>query len=405
MPHTILAVDDSATMRKVLEITFEGSEFRLVTADSAATALDKVRAESPDLVIADLSLLPADGYELCGTIKQAQPKLPVLLLSSKHNPFDEGKGAVADDHIDKPFDTQIMTDKVRKMLEGAPARAADAERPTTETPPAFGKPEAPARAATPAHTPAAGPLGGLRKIGVPDTQRPGSPATPRLGATPLPGAAGSRAPHLTVPARRTMAFGSPQVPADLAATRPGAGPGLGRTLPLPSKSDQAASHALGRGATRSPAASVLAEAPPMTSPLGTPGLRQKARVGAETLPGVKVAEEQKRVAEAAAAPAHPVRPAWPLEPPARRAAPEPTPAPTPVAADEEPAPAASSPAAIAPALDAEVSAKVAALGLTAEQAAAVVALSRELVERVVWEVVPPLAELMIKEELARLTRD
>jgi len=45
------------------------------------------------------------------------------------------------------------------------------------------------------------------------------------------------------------------------------------------------------------------------------------------------------------------------------------------------------------------------LGLTPAQIDGVLALSREIVERVVWEVVPSLAETLIKEELARLTKE
>jgi hypothetical protein len=45
------------------------------------------------------------------------------------------------------------------------------------------------------------------------------------------------------------------------------------------------------------------------------------------------------------------------------------------------------------------------LGLTSAQAEAVLALSRELVERVVWEVVPQMAETLIKEEITRLTKE
>jgi DNA-binding response OmpR family regulator len=108
---TILAVDDSATMRKCLEITFAGTEFNLVVVASAQEALEKVKTVQPDLVIADVSLPPNDGYELCSTIKLAAPGLPVLLLSSKHNPFDAGRGAQADDHLDKPFDSQILQDR------------------------------------------------------------------------------------------------------------------------------------------------------------------------------------------------------------------------------------------------------------------------------------------------------
>ena len=49
--------------------------------------------------------------------------------------------------------------------------------------------------------------------------------------------------------------------------------------------------------------------------------------------------------------------------------------------------------------------KLGELGLSPQQIDAVVALSREVVERVVWEVVPQLAETLIKEEIARLTRE
>jgi hypothetical protein len=49
--------------------------------------------------------------------------------------------------------------------------------------------------------------------------------------------------------------------------------------------------------------------------------------------------------------------------------------------------------------------KLVDLGLTAEQVAGVLLLSREIVEKVVWEVVPVLAETMIREEIKRLTND
>lgn len=51
-----------------------------------------------------------------------------------------------------------------------------------------------------------------------------------------------------------------------------------------------------------------------------------------------------------------------------------------------------------------MSAKLETLGLSQTQIEAVLALSRDVVERVVWEVVPVLAETLIKEELARLTK-
>jgi hypothetical protein len=53
----------------------------------------------------------------------------------------------------------------------------------------------------------------------------------------------------------------------------------------------------------------------------------------------------------------------------------------------------------------ELARKLDELGLSRTQADAVLALSREIVEKVVWEVVPQLAEAIIKEEIARLTKE
>jgi hypothetical protein len=49
--------------------------------------------------------------------------------------------------------------------------------------------------------------------------------------------------------------------------------------------------------------------------------------------------------------------------------------------------------------------KLQELGLTSDQVQGVLSLSRDVVEQVVWEVVPTLAETLIKEEIARLTSD
>jgi len=113
--------------------------------------------------------------------------------------------------------------------------------------------------------------------------------------------------------------------------------------------------------------------------------------------------------------------AAPAEKPAAAAAPAAKPAPAaekpaPVAAAEKPAPIAEKPvpakpaapapvaAAAASAVNGQMAGKLGDLGLSPQQTDAILALSREVVERVVWEVVPQLAETIIKEEIARLTR-
>jgi hypothetical protein len=84
------------------------------------------------------------------------------------------------------------------------------------------------------------------------------------------------------------------------------------------------------------------------------------------------------------------------------------PAPAAAAPSPQPPKVAPAPAAVATRATASVNGhltdKLAGLGLTQQQVEAVLALSRDVIERVVWEVVPDLAETLIKEEITRLTK-
>ena len=304
MASTLLAVDDSVTMRKVLEITFAGPDFRVVTANSPDAALQKLKGEKIDLVITDLSLEPINGYELCKAIKKASPSTPIIVLSSKQNAFDAAKGsaAQADDHMDKPFDTQQMIDKVKKLLAAQAGGAVAA------------KPAAAAR----------------------DVSAQTTPSMQAL--TPQPAAARpAPSPSATLPAATAaVASAAPQRAKTLIYNPPPAGGG--------------------------PAAAAFPARPAPTAP--TP---------------VAVAPAQAKAAPVVApAPA----PAAEVHPPAPQ---------TPIAA-------------AAVHVNGQMAAKLEQIGLTPAQVDAVLALSREVVERVVWEVVPVLAETLIKEELTRLTR-
>src|SRR6266478_3483457 len=132
---TLLAIDDSVTMRKVLEVTFAGEDYRVVTAESGDAALAKLRAERPAIVLCDVTLEGAGGYALCAKIKAENPTIAVVLLASKQQPYDsqKGQGAHADDFIEKPFDTQQLIEKIKRLavrpVPEAPAPPPPAARP------------------------------------------------------------------------------------------------------------------------------------------------------------------------------------------------------------------------------------------------------------------------------------
>jgi CheY-like chemotaxis protein len=146
---TLLCVDDSKTMRKVLEIAFAGEDYRTLLAENADDALGKLRADRPSVAVVDANLGAQSGYDLCQEIKRQAPGVGVLILSSKQQPYDKARGASvgADDFIDKPFDTQQLIDKVAAVtptftgaqaqaVVHAPAPVVQAPAPTPEPPPA-----------------------------------------------------------------------------------------------------------------------------------------------------------------------------------------------------------------------------------------------------------------------------
>ena len=364
---TILAVDDSITMRKCLEITFQGTEFNLVTGDSAASALEQVKALSPDLVIADVSLPPNDGYELCSTIKLAAPNIPVLMLASKQNPFDAQKGAQADAHIDKPFDTQVLQDRARELIKSDGASDTDVPASFADRPQAAARNTAVSQSSSHSSAERTAPSS---KIPAPRRKRPTPALMTRAGQASAnnPGTAGRRRLDPAQAMRRTVPFAMP-------------GSGIRGAQPTtPSATTQPI------GTSRARAADTL---PGTSSEDVAAAERRRKR---ETSPAGGMTSSEPPADEAAS----------PAPPPAKPAGPQTVPQGTASA----PKAAAGGPAVALPdRAPAALETRLGDLGLTREQMDGVLALSRDLVEQVVWEVVPVLAETLIKEEIRRLTSD
>jgi two-component system chemotaxis response regulator CheY len=107
MPATVLIVDDSVTLRRLLRRELEGSGYRVVEAADGDTALRQLQAEVIQLVITDLNMDPMNGFELVTRIRQTRPRetLPVLFLTTEAG--DElkvkGKSVGANGWLVKPL--------------------------------------------------------------------------------------------------------------------------------------------------------------------------------------------------------------------------------------------------------------------------------------------------------------
>lgn len=89
MTRTILLADDSVTIQKVIELTFMDEDYEVVAVGNGDEALEKLDEITPDFVIADVHMPGASGYEVARQSKSLRPEVPVLLLVSTFEPFDE----------------------------------------------------------------------------------------------------------------------------------------------------------------------------------------------------------------------------------------------------------------------------------------------------------------------------
>ena len=126
MPR-ILVVDDSLSVRKVVERALASRNIEVLSASSGAEAFEVMERESPDLVVSDVIMADRDGYQICEWIK-SHPRfghVPVLLISGIVNGavLERAAKVRADDVLDKPFAAEDLLTKVQKLLEEAPAPA------------------------------------------------------------------------------------------------------------------------------------------------------------------------------------------------------------------------------------------------------------------------------------------
>ncbi len=131
MAKKILLADDSITIQKVVQITLADGDYNLIKVDNGNDAMNKVKSEKPDLVLLDVVMPGKNGYQVCEEIKKnpETANIPVILLAGSFEGFDEIKGAEigADGYIIKPFESQTLIGKVEEMLNRSKPK-----RPTPE---------------------------------------------------------------------------------------------------------------------------------------------------------------------------------------------------------------------------------------------------------------------------------
>ncbi len=118
---TILVVDDSATVRKLISGKLEKSGHTVICAEDGVEGMTKIEESLPDLVLLDITMPRMDGYEVCKQIRAnpASRNVPVVMISGKDGFFDKVRGRMAGTtgYITKPFGPETLMKALETYLE------------------------------------------------------------------------------------------------------------------------------------------------------------------------------------------------------------------------------------------------------------------------------------------------
>ena len=117
---TILAVDDSSTMRQMLSVTLQNDGHDVIQAEDGRVALEMARAQAFDLVISDVYMPNMDGITLVSELRKLPgfEGTPLLLLTTESGTDKKqaGKRAGANGWIVKPVNEAQLIDVIRRTL-------------------------------------------------------------------------------------------------------------------------------------------------------------------------------------------------------------------------------------------------------------------------------------------------
>lgn len=120
MGKTILAVDDSGSLRQMVVFSLNAAGYQVIEAVDGEDALNKAQTQVVDLVLTDQNMPKMDGLTLIKSLRSlsSYQKVPILMLTTESS--DEmkalGKAAGATGWLVKPFDPKRLLDVVQRVI-------------------------------------------------------------------------------------------------------------------------------------------------------------------------------------------------------------------------------------------------------------------------------------------------
>jgi DNA-binding response OmpR family regulator len=116
----ILVADDDQDLLGLIGFTLSQAGYMIVKASDGAAAIKLFAAEAPDLVLLDINMPHASGFQVCETIRQ-KSRVPVMMLTVRGEEEDLVKAIElgADDYLTKPFSPRTLLARIKALLRRA----------------------------------------------------------------------------------------------------------------------------------------------------------------------------------------------------------------------------------------------------------------------------------------------
>lgn len=119
MSRTLLLADDSATMQRVVELTFAEQGVQVVSVSDGQEAIDYISSQQPSLALVSATLPKLNGFEVARFVRDhAESRVPVLLLAGAFDNLDDARvrESGASGVIVKPFEPAVVIKRVKELL-------------------------------------------------------------------------------------------------------------------------------------------------------------------------------------------------------------------------------------------------------------------------------------------------
>jgi len=126
----ILAIDDNPQLIKMIRLCLERQDYEIIAAYSGSEGLRKFQDNHPDLVILDIKMPDMDGWEICRSLREMSPNVPILILTVLKEKANVVRGLAlgADEFVAKPFRPGELVARIQALLRRADMTKASSNR-------------------------------------------------------------------------------------------------------------------------------------------------------------------------------------------------------------------------------------------------------------------------------------